>query len=104
MKYYKELSEIENEIIRLDTVQSMLRIVADGVMSSREQDVQHSLWFITDEIENVNEKLSENFQNVWDQVRDDSFETKSEYLKVTDYKSPSKASTELNDIVNSWVR
>jgi hypothetical protein len=99
MKYYKELSEIENEIIRLDTVQSMLKIVADSVMSSQEQDVQHSLWFITDEIENINEKVSQQFYDLWNVVRDDSRKS-----PVSAYIAPSETSNELMDIVNSWAR
>jgi hypothetical protein len=99
MNYYSELSKLENDIIRLDTVQSMLRIVADGVMSSKEQDVQHSLWFITDEIEDINKKVSEQFYDLWNNVREDSRKT-----PISEYIAPSETSNELMDIVNSWAR
>jgi hypothetical protein len=99
MKYYSELSKLEDNIIRLDTVQSMLKIVADSVMSSQEQDVQHSLWFITDEIENINEKVSQQFYDLWNVVRDDSRKS-----PVSAYIAPSETSNELMDIVNSWAR
>jgi hypothetical protein len=99
MKFYSELSKLEDDIIRLDTVQSMLKIVADSVMSSQEQDVQHSLWFITDEIENINEKVSQQFYDLWNVVRDDSRKS-----PVSAYIAPSETSNELMDIVNSWAR
>jgi len=99
MKFYSELSKLEDNIIRLDTVQSMLKIVADGVMSSQEQDVQHSLWFITDEIEDINEKASRQFYDLWNVVREDSKKT-----PISAYIAPSESSNELMDIVDSWIK
>lgn len=99
MKYYAELSKLEDNIIRLDTIQSVLKIIADGVLCSQEQDVQHSLWFILDEIEDINEKVSEQFYQLWNNVRDDSRKK-----PISDYIAPSETNNELMDIVNSWAK
>jgi hypothetical protein len=99
MKFYSELSKLEDDIIRLDTVQSMLRIVADGVLCSEEQDVQHSLWFILDEIKDINEKTSRQFYDLWNNVREDSRKS-----PVSAYIAPSETSNELMDIVDSWAK
>ena len=98
MKYYRELSKLEDNIIRLDTVQSVLKIVADGVLSARREDVQHSLWFILDEVENINDKVSGHFYKLRQDIRSDIGFGTSEYLP------PSQASTDLMNIVNSWVK
>jgi hypothetical protein len=98
MKYFAELSDLESEIIRLDTMKSLTRLIAEGSPNCRPEDTVDALWHISETIEDINEKASQHFQTVWDSVRDDSCKNNS------DYKTPSKASTELFDIVNSWVR
>jgi len=99
MKFHSELRKLEDDIIRLDTVQSMLKIVADGVLCSEEQDVQHSLWFILDEIKDINEKASREFYDLWNNVREDSRKT-----PISAYIAPSETNNELMDIVNYWVK
>jgi hypothetical protein len=99
MKFYNELRKLEDDIIRLDTLQSVLKIVADGVTSSEEQDVQHSLWFILDELKDINQKVSRQFYDLWNHVRDDSRKE-----PISDYIAPSETNNELMKIVNSWVR
>jgi hypothetical protein len=97
MKYSTELSNLESEIIRLDTMKSLTRLIAEGSPNCRPEDTVDALWHISEMIEDINEKASQHFQNLWDQVREDSLVSK------TEYKKPSKASTELNDIVNNWI-
>jgi len=97
MKYFAELSDLESEIIRLDTLKSLTRLIAEGSPNCSPEDTVDALWHISETIEDINKKASQHFQTVWDQVREDSWENKS------DYKTPSKASTELNDIVNNWI-
>jgi len=100
MKYYAELSNLESEIIRLDSMQSLLRLISEGAHNNNEKDVINALWYITGSIEDINEKASQHFQDLWSQVREDSIEPED----PTQYITPTKASTELNDIVNSWIR
>jgi len=97
MKFHSQLRNLEDDIIRLDTLQSMLKIVADNVLSSQEQDVQHSLWFILDELQDINKGVSEQFYQLWKNVREDSGKE-----PIRDYIAPSESSNELMDIVNSW--
>ena len=99
MKYFAELSDLESEIIRLDTMKSLTRLIAEGSPNCRPEDTVDALWHISEMIEDINEKASQHFQTVWDNVRDDSIEPED----PTQYITPSKASTELNDIVNNWI-
>ena len=100
MKYYVELSKLESEIIRLDIVASLLRTIAEGSHNVSSSDITNSLWHISETIEDINAKASDSFQELWDLVREDSVESED----PTQYITPSKVSTELNDIVNSWAR
>jgi uncharacterized coiled-coil DUF342 family protein len=100
MKYWDKLNEVENGIIKLDTIESLLRVVGDAAHpgTKNEYDIQHCIWNVSEQLEEINKKLSEDFQQLWDEVRKDSDNDESEYL------SPSEASTELMNIVNSWDR
>jgi hypothetical protein len=105
MKYYAELSNLESEIIRLDSMQSLLRLISEGAHNNNEKDVINALWYITGSIEDINEKASQHFQDLWSQVREDSWqEDTTQFLKTNEYIKPSVASTEVNDIMNSWIR
>lgn len=103
MNYYDELSGIEEQIIRLDSAESILRIA--GSADPSHTDAMNTIWLIEGMIVDINEKLSEKFSHLWDIVREDSFaENTIPILSTNDYVAPSKTSNELNSIVNSWVR
>lgn len=70
MKYFGKLSNIEEQIIRLDTVESMLRMMNDPI--SERSDVQNVLWHLTEMLEEINGNLSQAFYALWDQIRIDS--------------------------------
>jgi hypothetical protein len=46
MKYYSELSNIETQIIRLDAMSSVLRVISNGAEHSSDEDVRNALWYI----------------------------------------------------------
>ncbi len=76
MKHYAELSNLESEIIRLDTLQSLLRMITEGIDSAEEKDIKNSIWHISEVVEDINQKMSEQFQQLWNNVREDSWNEK----------------------------
>lgn len=70
MKHFEQLSIIEEQIIRLDTVESMLRMMNDP--SVERSDIHNVLWHLTEMLEEINGKLSKEFYVLWGQIRDDS--------------------------------
>jgi hypothetical protein len=53
MKYYGELSNIETQIIRLDAMSSVLRVISNGAEHSSDEDVRNALWYIEGSIEDI---------------------------------------------------
>jgi hypothetical protein len=76
MKHYAELSNLESEIIRLDTLQSLLRLITEGIDGAGENDIKNSMWHISEVVEDINQKMSEQFQQLWNNVREDSWNKK----------------------------
>ncbi len=66
MKYYAELSKMEDQIIRLDTLCSTMRAIAGGVGSVSLEDASNALWHVTGSIEDIHEKLRSEFDELWD--------------------------------------
>jgi len=76
MKHYAELSNLESEIIRLDTLQSLLRLITEGIDSAQEKDIKNSIWHVAEVVEDINQKASEQFYQLWNNVREDSWNKK----------------------------
>jgi 5-methylthioribose kinase len=95
MNYYSNLNAVESEIIRLGSLRSLLTILANAVESSNQEDIENCIWQAKELADSINENLSEEFQNLWDTIRDDSIFEEEE--SVYDTKP-------LNDIVDSWIR
>lgn len=105
MKHWDEMTDLEDQIVRLEYIQSLMRLICEGSENSTAQDVINSLLHITGTIEDVNEKASKAFSKLWDVVRLDSHQSEVMNPLVTrDYIKPSKESNELNAIINGWVR
>ena len=71
MKYWTELSDIETQIIRLDTLTSLLRVISIGAEQANHEDVKNSLWYIQGSIEDIHATMRGEFDNLWEMVRDE---------------------------------
>ena len=71
MKYWTELSDIETQIIRLDTLTSLLRVISIGAEQANHEDVKNSLWYIQGSIEDIHDCMRARFNELWDMVRDE---------------------------------
>ena len=81
MKYWTELSNIETQIIRLSSLESLLRTVASGVPYTNLEDAENAVWYLAGSIEDIHATLRDEFNNLWDVVRNESFEQDMEEVK-----------------------
>jgi len=101
MKYWGELTQMEDQIIRLETMSSVLRVISIGAEQANTEDVKNALWYIEGSIEDIHEKLRSEFDELWDKVRDDDLvESLEEEVK---YKGGMKKKKQMTDKENSGV-
>jgi hypothetical protein len=95
MKYYTELSALEEQIFRVETLGSLFRLIAGGAENARAEDLRDGLFYVEGSLDDITEKLREQFNVVWENVRNDDFASmqKSRY----DFE-PVQA------VVNNWVK
>jgi len=71
MKYWTELTELETQIIRLESLTSLLRVVAIGSEQANDEDVRNAIWYIEGSIEDIHATMRSEFDNLWDMIRDE---------------------------------
>lgn len=74
MKYWNELSQIEDSIIRLGSLESLLRVIASGVPQTNLEDAENAIWYLAGSIEDIHEKIRSDFDVLWDLIRDESID------------------------------
>jgi hypothetical protein len=72
MKCWDNMRSLEEQIIRLDSVESMLRVL--GNAEATREDMLNILWYLDGAVEDINKGLSDNFYKLWDKIRSDSYE------------------------------
>lgn len=72
MKYYTELSNLESELIRLETIASLVSVITAGFDEVNAKDIQNSLFHLEDALKGVNDNLRVEFDVLWDAVRTDT--------------------------------
>jgi hypothetical protein len=72
MNYFDELRTVENQIVRLDSVESILRVL--GNADATKEDMLNVLWYLDGAVEDINKNLSDDFYKLWDKIRNDSYE------------------------------
>lgn len=93
MKYWTQLNELDAATIDIDMVNSSLNVLINGFDNSNPSDVLNSLYLIQETLDQSRKKISDNFQALWDMLREDETEsTKNNY----DFDS-------LNNVVKNWV-
>ena len=71
MKYWTELTRIEDAIIRLQTLDSLVRVVASGIPQTNLEDASNSIWHLQGSIESIHADLRDSFDELWEMVRDE---------------------------------
>ncbi len=82
MKYYYQLSEVEQAVIRLKSFHSTFRVVANGVEQSTPEDINEALFYLEGSLEDIQTKLDDAFQTLWSDVREESW-VEDEELNTT---------------------
>jgi hypothetical protein len=102
MKYFNNLTAVESEIIRMNYLRSILTMLSNGYEASNREDIENCIWQAKELADSINENLSEEFQNLWDTVRDDSVDEIDE-----DWPFEEKLQYEfeqLDNVVKSWIK
>jgi len=98
MKYFSELSEIETQIIRLESMSSLLRVIAIGAEQANDQDVRNALWYIEGSMEDIHNCMRAQFDELWEMVRDEPEDEKKDR-----HKGGMKKKKQMTDKENSGV-
>lgn len=94
MDYFTQLRNLEEQIIRLNTVESTLRILSSS--EANKNDLMNVIWDLNDKVEDINQKIGEEFYDLFEQIRTES--------KSNQTQNDMNVSDELTYVVNSWVR
>jgi acetolactate synthase small subunit len=71
VKYFDELTNVENQVIRLVEMRRLLAVIVNGLDGSSEEEVNSAINHIRGSIDDISEKLSDNFQLLFDTIATD---------------------------------
>ena len=74
MKYWTELSNLETQIIRLETMRSLFSVMASGAEESSAEDVRNALWYVESSLNDIHRELRSEFDELWEVVEHDGEE------------------------------
>ena len=81
MKYWSELSRIETQIIRLETMRSLFSVMASGAEESSAEDIRNALWYVEGSLNDIHNELRNDFDALWETVRNEDFDEFDEKVK-----------------------
>ena len=81
MKYWSELSRIETQIIRLETMRSLFSVMASGAEESSAEDIRNALWYVEGSLNDIHNELRNDFDALWETVRNEDFDESDEKVK-----------------------
>ena len=74
MKHFVELTNVENQVIRLAEMRHLLAVIVNGADSSSKEEVDSAIAYIQGSVDDISEKLSDEFQTLWDMIAKDRAE------------------------------
>ena len=69
MKYYYQLSEVEQAVIRLKSFHSTFRVISNGAEQSTTEDIQEAMFYLEGSLEDIQKSLNDSFYKLWEDVR-----------------------------------
>jgi len=81
MKYWSELNRLETQIIRLETMRSLFSVMASGAEESSPDDIRNALWYIEGSLSDIYNEMRNEFDELWDIVKNDYSEELVERVK-----------------------
>ena len=97
MKYWNELTGVEDSLIELEVLLGAMRTISGGIESSNIEDIQNAFYLIEKNLESISKNASENFQYLWEVIRNDTFNLSS------DLSATEETLEDLTNVVNAWV-
>ena len=71
MKHFTQLTNVENQVIRLAEIRHLLAVIVNGLEGSSKEEVDSAINYIQGSVDDISEKLSEEFQTLWDAIATD---------------------------------
>ena len=68
MKHFTQLTNVENQVIRLAEIRHLLAVIVNGLEGSSKEEVDSAINYIQGSVDDISEKLSEEFQTLWDMI------------------------------------
>jgi len=65
MKYYKELSNIETHIHKLETLRAIVSLMASGAQNGTNEEFECAMWFIEEYLDTSTTNLRSAFNDMW---------------------------------------
>lgn len=81
MKHYHELIELETQIINLDVLNSVVKVVAQGMENASQNDIGNTMYHIEDQMERIHSNLRTKFNILFDIIREESFKDEAKTRK-----------------------
>lgn len=103
MKYFNNLTAIESEIIRMNYLRSMLTVISNAYETSNQEDIENCIWQAKELADGINENLAEEFQNLFDVIREDTMDD-VEFPCYEEPQEPVYDTKPLSDVIDFWIR
>jgi len=71
VKHFTQLTNVENQVIRLAEIRHLLAVIVNGLEGSSKEEVDSAINYIQGSVDDISEKLSEEFQTLWDAIATD---------------------------------
>jgi hypothetical protein len=98
MKYWNELHSLESEIIKLDTIHSIVKLTAEGLNPQVEfADIQAVFWHLEELISEANKNITEQYMNLFEAIR---YDTQDDDLDGCD----TTETDELSNVMSQWIQ
>jgi len=68
VKHFTQLTNVENQVIRLAEIRHLLAVIVNGLEGSSKEEVDSAIAYIQGSVDDISEKLSEEFQTLWDMI------------------------------------
>lgn len=88
MILYKELLNVQEEIIRLSSLRSLIRLVTSGSEESDIGDIRQALYHIEDSLDSIMNSLRDRYDDLWVATEKVKIDKSDSLLVTNEYVQP----------------
>jgi hypothetical protein len=81
MKHWTTLNNMETEIIRLNSLTSVYKVLSAGAEESTPEDIREALYYIEGSLQDISFRLRQEFDSLWEDIREESFDEDEKKVK-----------------------